>query len=192
MSRVDALREARGEMERVRSEILTAVAGKSDAELLACPAGGGWSAAEVLDHIRTAEGSLVKALGKLERGETTRVPARAWFYRLPMSPVFWPIRLPAPKLVRPRPRAEIRPADVCESLAASRRDLFALVDRMGEERFSRLVFPHFLLGRFTGVSWFRFIAGHEGKHLKQLRRALSAPKILRCAGVKGAASPSAR
>src|ERR1019366_980654 len=143
MSRVHALREARGEMVRVRLEILTAVVGKSDAELLACPLGGGWSAAEVLDHIRTAEGSLVKALGKLERGE--------------------PTRLPAPKLGGPRPRAEIRPADVNESLAASRRELFALVDRMGEERFSRLVFPHFLLGRFTGDSWFRFIAKHEGK-----------------------------
>jgi hypothetical protein len=182
MSRVGALREARDEMRRVRAEIAAAVAGKSDGELLAAPADGGWSAAEVLDHIRTAESSLVRALGKLERGEPTRVPARAWYYRLPMTPVFWPIRLRAPKLVRPRPRAEIRPAEVCESLAASRRDLFALADRMGEERFAAMVFPHFILGRFTGVSWFRFIAKHEGRHLKQLRRVLSAPKVLRCAG----------
>jgi DinB family protein len=182
MSRVDALREARAEMERVRAEICAALAGKSDAELLACPVDGGWSAAEVLDHIRTAESSLVKALGKLERGEPTRVPQRAWYYRLPMTPVFWPIRLPAPKLVRPRPRGEIRPAEVRESLVASRRELFALADRMGEERFAAMVFPHFLLGRFTGVSWFRFIAKHEGRHLKQLRRVLSAPKVLRCAG----------
>jgi DinB superfamily len=181
MSRVGALREARAEMEQVRAQIAAAVAGKSDVELLAVPADGGWSAAEVLDHIRTAESSLVKALGKLERGEPTRVPARAWYYRLPMTPVFWPIKLPAPKVVRPRPRAEVRPADVVDGLGASRRDLLALADRMGEERFARLVFPHFLLGRFSGVSWFRFIAGHEGKHLKQIRRALSAPKILRCA-----------
>ncbi len=182
MSRVGALREVRAEMERVRAEIAAAVAGKSDVELLAAPADGGWSAAEVLDHIRTAESSLVKALGKLERGEPTRVPARAWYYRLPMTPVFWPIRLPAPKLVRPRPRAEIRPTDVCEGLAASRRDLFALADRLGEERFATLVFPHFLLGRFSGVSWFRFIAKHERRHLRQLRRALSAPKVVRRAG----------
>lgn len=181
MSRVEALREARVEMERVRAEILAAVAGKPEGELLAGPADGGWSAAEVLDHIRTAESALVKALSKVERGEPTRVPARAWYYRLPMTPVFWPIRVPAPKVVRPRPRAEVKPAEVLEGLAASRRDLLALAGRMGEERFARLVFPHFLLGRFTGVSWFRFIAGHEGKHLKQLRRALSAPKVLRCA-----------
>ena len=181
MSRLNALREARAGMERVRREISAAVAGKSDAELMAAPAGGGWCAAEVLDHIRTAESSLVKALGKLERGEPTRVPMRAWYYRLPMTPVFWPIKLTAPKLVRPRPRAEVVPAEVLQGLASSRHDLLALVDRMGEERFARLVFPHFLLGRFTGVSWFRFIAGHEGKHLKQLRRALSAPKVLRFA-----------
>jgi hypothetical protein len=181
MSRVEELREARVEMERVRAEILAAVAGKPDGELLGGPADGGWSAAEVLDHIRTAESSLVRALLKLEKGEPTRVPARAWYYRLPFSPVFWPIRFAAPKLVRPRPRADLKPAEVIEGLQASRRDLFAFVDRMGEERFARLVFPHFLLGRFTGVSWFRFIAGHEGKHLRQLRRALSAPKVMRCA-----------
>jgi hypothetical protein len=180
MSRVDALRDARVEMERVRAEILAAVAGRPEGELLAGPADDGWSAAEILDHIRTAESSLVKALSKLERGEPTRVPARAWFYRLPMSPVFWPIRVPAPKLVRPRPRAEVKPAEVLEGLTASRRDLFALADRMGEERFAAMVFPHFLLGRFNGVDWFRFIAGHEGKHLKQLRRTLSARKVLRC------------
>lgn len=181
MSRVEALREARVEMEGVRAEILSAVAGRPDGELLGCPADGSWSAAEILDHIRTAESSLVRALAKLEKGEPTRVPARAWYYRLPFSPVFWPIRFVAPKLVRPRPRADLKPAEVVEGLQASRRDLFATVDRMGEERFARLVFPHFLLGRFTGVSWFRFIAGHEGKHLKQLRRALSAPKVMRCA-----------
>ena len=181
MSRVEALREARVEMERVRAEILASVAGRPDGELLGCPADGGWSAAEILDHIRTAETSLVRALAKLEKGEPTRVPAIAWYYRLPISPVFWPIRFVAPRLVRPRPRADLKPAEVVEGLHVSRRDLFATVDRMGEERFANLVFPHFLLGRFTGVSWFRFIAGHEGKHLKQLRRALSAPKVMRCA-----------
>ncbi len=128
-------RPARG-WNAVRREIVAAVAGKSEAELMACPAGGGWCAAEVLDHLRTAEGSLVRALRKFERGEPTRVPRRAWYYRLPMIPVFWPIKLTAPKLVRPRPRAEVNPAEVLESLATSRRELFALVDRMGEERFA--------------------------------------------------------
>jgi hypothetical protein len=97
-----------------------------------------------------------------------------------MSPVFWRIRFRAPKLVRPRPRAEVRPAEVLEQLRSSRRDLLALADRMGEERFAKMVFPHFLLGRFSGVDWFEFLAGHEGKHLGQLRRVLAEPKVLRC------------
>ena len=54
MSRLDALREARARMEAVREKIYRAVAGKSDAELLTPPPGGGWSAAEVLDHLRVA------------------------------------------------------------------------------------------------------------------------------------------
>jgi hypothetical protein len=181
MSRTAELRRAKERMEAVRAEIYAAVAGKTDAELLALPADCGWSAAEVLDHLRTAEGSLVRALTKLEKGEPTRVPRRAWWYRLPMSPVFWKIKFRAPKLVRPRPRTEVIPGEVLEQLRASRRELLALADRMGEERFASMIFPHFLLGRFNGVDWFRFLAGHEGKHLGQMRRVLAGPRVLRCA-----------
>ncbi len=52
---------------------------------------------------------------------------------------------------------------------------------MGEERFAAMVFPHFLLGRFDGVDWFRFLGRHEGRHLGQIRRVLAGPKVLRCA-----------
>jgi len=181
MSRVDDLRQARDRMEAVRAEIYATVSGKSDAELLMSPPGGGWSAAEVLDHLRAAEGSLVRALTKLEKGQPTRVPRAAWWYRVPMSPFFWRIRFKAPRLVRPRPRAEVNPEEVLESLRTSRRDFLAIADRMGEERFAAMIFPHFLLGRFSGVTWFRFIGRHETRHLGQLRRALAGPKVLRCA-----------
>jgi DinB superfamily len=186
MSRAEELKEARVRMEAVRADIYAAVAGRSDAELLCPPADGGWSAAEVLDHIGTAERTLVKALAKHEKGEPTRVPRRAWWYRLPMSPVFWKIRFRAPKLVRPRPRAEVNPAEVLAGLKESRAALLAIADRMGEERFAEMVFPHFLLGRFSGLDWFCFLAGHEGKHLGQIRRVLAGPKILRCGGAKTA------
>lgn len=181
MSRPDDLRHARERMEAVRAEIYAAVAGKTDAEILCPPADGGWSAAEVLDHIATAERKLVRALEKHEKGEPTKVPKIAWLYRIPIGPVFWKIRFRAPKLVRPRPRAEIKPAEVLDGLRTSRAALLALADRMGEEGFSRMVFPHFVLGRFSGLTWFRFIAKHEGRHLAQLRRVLAGPKVLRCA-----------
>ena len=181
MGRLDALREARSRMEAVRAQIYRAVAGKSNTELLAPPPDGGWSAAEVLDHLRAAEHSLVRALTKFEKGEPTRVPKAAWWYRVPISPFFWRIRFTAPKLVRPRPRAEVNPEDVLEALRMSRRDLFAIADGMGERRFAAMIFPHFLLGRFSGVTWFRFIGSHETKHLGQLRRVLESPKVLRCA-----------
>ena len=100
---------------------------------------------------------------------------------MPISPFFWGIRFTAPKLVRPRPRAEVIPADVLDALRTSRRDLLALQDRMGEETFAAMIFPHFLLGRFSGVTWFRFIGKHEARHLAQVRRVLAGPKALRCA-----------
>ena len=192
MSRVDALRQARQRMEAVRADIYAALAGKTDVELLAPPPAGGWSAAEVLDHIRTAEHSLVRALTKLEKGEPTRVPRRAWLYRLPIGPVFWKIKFRAPKLVRPRPRAEVNPHEVLEQLRASRAGLLAIADRMGEERFAKMIFPHFLHGRFSGVTWFRFIGSHETRHLGQIRRALAGPKVLCCASAAGGGRATAR
>lgn len=171
--RIEALREARVRMTSVRDRIGRAVANRSAAELLSPPADGGWSAGEVLDHIRTAEAQLVKALSRVERGEPVRMPKRAWFYRLPISPVFWNVRIPAPGLVRPRPRAEIDPLQVIEDLVVTRRELFALADRFGEEKFARLVFPHFILGRFTGLTWFQFVSRHEEKHAGQIERVLA-------------------
>ena len=170
--RLDALRSARAEMTRVRERILALAAARSDAELLAVPAEGGWCAAEVLDHLRTAEGKLVKGLLKVERGEKVRLPRRAWCYRLPMGLAFVNVKLKAPRPVRPKARAEIRPQETIAAMRATREELLALADRLGEERFLRFLFPHFLLGRFDGLDWFRFLGRHEARHLAQLERIL--------------------
>ncbi|HKC24465.1 MAG TPA: DinB family protein [Thermoanaerobaculia bacterium] len=172
--RAEALARARGEMTGVRERILAFVGPRSDVELLAAPAAGGWCAAEVLDHLRTAEGKLLKGLLRVERGEPVRLPRRAYFYRLPMGIAFANVKLKAPGPVRPRAAAEIgSPREVIATMRTSRDELLALADRLGEERFSRFLFPHFLLGRFDGLDWFRFLARHESRHLAQLARILS-------------------
>lgn len=174
MSRVEKLRSARTEMVAVRERILSVIAGKSDAELKRPPLDGGWSALEVLDHIRTAESQLGKALRKLQKGEPVRIPRLAYFYRLPMALAFSPIKIKAPKPVRPKPLAELVTKDVIDGLHTSRGALLAYVDEIGEEAFAKLMVPHFLLGRFTGVDWLRFIAGHEKRHLGQVERVVGA------------------
>jgi hypothetical protein len=171
--RVAKLREARDRMAAVREEIYRAVEGRSDAELLTPPGDGGWSAAEVLDHIARAERGVAKGFPALEQGQPLKVPRIAWFYRLPMGLAFGKMKFRAPRPVRPRPRADIRPSEVLERLRTSRAALLAYVERTGEERFSRIVLPHFILGRFTGLAWLRFIARHESRHLEQLRRVRS-------------------
>ena len=170
--RVAAVREARGRMNAVREEVYAAVAGKTDDELLAPPADGGWSAAEVLDHISRAERGVAKGFPALGRGEPLKVPRIAWLYRLPMGLAFLDVKFKAPKPVQARPRSEIRPPEVLERLRASRAALLEFVERTGEERFSRVVMPHFVLGRLTGLAWLRFIARHEARHLEQIRRLL--------------------
>jgi hypothetical protein len=90
-----------------------------------------------------------------------------------MTIVFSRIPLRAPKPVRPRPRAEVNPREVLEKMKESRAALLDFADRVGEETFRKILLPHFVLGRFHGLDWFRFIAGHEGKHLGQIRRVLA-------------------
>lgn len=165
--------EARDRMIAVREEIYRAVEGRSDEELLAPPADGGWSAAEVLDHLRKGEGGLVRGFEAERRGEPLKIPRRAYWYRLPMTLVFSPIRFRAPKPVRPRPRAEVNPREVLAKMKESRAALLAFIDRVGEEEFRKILLPHFVLGRFHGLDWLRFLAGHEGKHLGQIRRLLA-------------------
>jgi uncharacterized damage-inducible protein DinB len=67
--RVAALREARDRMVAVREEIYREVEGKSEEELRAPPPDGGWSAAEILDHISRAERGVAKGSPALEKGE---------------------------------------------------------------------------------------------------------------------------
>lgn len=161
-------------MEAARLRVLAPTKGRSRDELLAPGPGGGWSAAEVLDHLRTAEEKLVKGLTKVERGEKVRIPRATWFYRLPMGIAFTRVKIKAPGPVRPRPRAEIEPEAALVALAQSRKALLEFADRLGPERFSRFVFPHFLLGRFDGVDWFRFLTKHESRHAAQMERILRA------------------
>jgi hypothetical protein len=171
--RIHELRSARAAMTDTRERILSLAEERDDIELLAVPKEGGWCAAEVLDHLRTAEGKLVKGLLKVEKGEKVRLPKRAWLYRLPMGIAFVNVKLEAPRPVRPNARAEIRPRETVAAMRASRTELLALADRLGEERFSRFLFPHFLLGRFDGLDWFRFLHRHESRHLAQLERVLA-------------------
>jgi len=170
--RVDALASARRNMNDVRQRIWRLVEERTDAQLLTPPADGGWSPAEVIDHLRTSETKLVKGLSRVEAGQPVRLPRRAYFYRLPMGLAFTERKIKAPGPVRPRPAAEIVPHESIEALKTSRAELFALADRLGPERFSRLLFPHFLLGRFDGLDWFRFIGRHEARHLAQMERVL--------------------
>ncbi len=169
-TRNESLAKARAEMIAARERLLAPTRGKSRDELLAPAPDGGWSAAEILDHLRTAEGKLVKGMLKVENGEAVRLPKLTWYYRLPMDIAFTKMKFKAPGPVRPRPRADIDPEEVVAAMGESRKALLAFADRLGPERFSRFVFPHFILGRFDGLDWFRFLTKHESRHAAQMER----------------------
>lgn len=160
-------------MGTARERLLAAASGLDAARAARRPAGGGWSPVQILDHLATAEGQLVRGFGKLARGERPRVPRYKYFYRLPIAPVFWNVRYPAPRPVRPKATSELDLGTVLTRLKEGRAAFLAVVDTVGEERFSRLILPHPVLGRFDGLDWLRFVALHETKHACQLERSLA-------------------
>ena len=182
MSRVDALRQRRERMEAVRSADLRGrrrPVGRRAPR--ACRRTAAGRRRKCSTTSARAEGSLVKALAKFERGEPTRVPKRAWCYRLPMSPAFWNDQVPGAEARAPPPARRGQPDGGARELsrrraATSSRSPTGWARSASRDRLPAL--PPRALRRRRLV---RFLAGHEGRHLRQIRRVLAGPKVMRCA-----------
>lgn len=146
-------------------------------EPLGCwrPSGEGWSVAECLDHLATANRVYLEAMrppagGALARGRMRRGPARPgvvgrWFIGLLEPPVTRRGR--APRAIRPRPDPPL--ADAFERFLASHEETRAFLQRYAEVDLAGVRFPNpFLPGlRFSLATGVHVIAAHDRRHLWQ-------------------------
>jgi hypothetical protein len=161
--------------EEVRRRIVERVEGLSEDERGARGAGGGWSAADIIEHLSLTERRITRSLeGMLSReaggggkaGNFTPFSLDAYIERAGTQ------KFEAPEYIRPRG------VPLAESLAHLRESRAAL-ERL-RPRFDgadlTAQFPHPAFGPLNLAQWLAFIGMHEARHLKQLERHIETMK----------------
>jgi hypothetical protein len=165
-------------LDRVHQKLTAAVAPLDESLFMQPPADGGWSVAQILQHLRLVEERVIKDLEKA----VSRPPRKVSFIRrfVPTSIVSSRLlRVKAPQAVNPE--ASDGTADVIaiagkeEAIAnynRARNDLKNLCATHGNDRFRHIVFKHPFLGEIDGVATVSFVGYHEQRHYKQIREVL--------------------
>jgi hypothetical protein len=165
-------------LDKVHQKLVAAVAPLDESVFMRPPADGGWSVAQILQHLYLVEERVIKDLEKA----LSRPPRKVSFVRrfVPTSIVSSRLlRVKAPQAVNPE--ANAGPADVTaipgkdEAVAnynRARNDLKNLCTTHGNDRFRQIVFKHPFLGEIGGVAAVSFVGYHEQRHYKQIREVL--------------------
>lgn len=134
------------------------------------PPGGGWTMAQVIDHLAIVEDGSGRLIGKLLKAaegtsESSQEPIAPTLERFQ---IWQPIRpIVAPELVVPAARPAVADAIARQSMARSRL-LTALEDASGRD-LAAVTAPHPALGTLNAYQWALFTAQHQRRHLVQLR-----------------------
>lgn len=165
-------------LDRVHEKLTATVAPLDEARFQRQPADGGWSVAQILQHLCLVEERVIKDLEKA----VSRPPRKVSFVRrfVPTSIVSSRlVRVKAPQAVNPEAKTETNEVTAIpakdEAIAnynRARNDLKKLCEKQGSERFRQIVFKHPFLGEIDGVATVSFVAYHEQRHYKQIREVL--------------------
>lgn len=165
-------------LDRVHEKLAATVAPLDEAMFARQPADGGWSVAQIIQHLALVEDRVIKELQK----EVSRPPRKVSFIKR-----FVPTRIVSSRLMRVKappavnPEASAGPAAVNEipskasaiaNYNRARYDLKNLCATHGNDRFRQIVFKHPFLGEIDGVATVSFVGYHEQRHYKQIREVL--------------------
>lgn len=141
------------------------------------PAGGGWSAGELVAHLIAVERGVV---GKADRIQQKAPKQFSFFQRLHL-----PIRLVEARVIRQKSPIPLDPELIQgkETMLAALRDVrertLAFLEETQGRDLSEYRWRHPFLGSFDMYDWFQFVAAHEARHEKQMREiAASLPKAI--------------
>jgi hypothetical protein len=177
--------ELQDQLEAAERDAEALVAGLSAEQGTRGPAVGGWSVAECLDHLATANGVYLRAMQEPAnrarvRGKHRWRPARpGWVGRLFVGffepPPKWWSRMKAPRKIRPRAAPLL--AESFASFLATQADVQAFIRANADLDLAGIRFPN----PFVPVIFFSLATGlhvivaHERRHLWQawrVRRAI--------------------
>lgn len=142
------------------------------------PATGGWTMAELVDHLRVVEDSCTRVIRKLMQkirdeglGGEREVS--------PLLPVHGPVamivnrerKFEAPPFVAPG--ADPDPAEAYDGLLATREALLATLREADGMALSAVTRPHPVVGPIDGYGWALSVAEHEARHTEQAREIIA-------------------
>jgi hypothetical protein len=165
-------------LDKVHEKLTATVAPLDEIRFARQPAAGGWSVAQIIQHLCLVEERVIKDLEKA----VSRPPQKLRFIKrlVPTSIVASRlVRVKAPQAVNPEANGEkeatIALAGKNEAIANYNRARSALKNLCathGNDRFRQIVFKHPFLGEIDGVATVSFVGYHEQRHYKQIREVL--------------------
>ena len=158
-------------LQRLQSEIASAIAGLSAEQLSAHPEGK-WCAAEVLEHLYLTYTGTTKGFSRVVEAEKPEVTAPTWRQRgrrlVVLGLSYLPSGREAPQFTRPRGIPDVKVQAEIGLRIAEMDDMIARC----ENKFglTSKVLDHPILGPLTGAEWRKFHLVHGLHHVKQIRR----------------------
>lgn len=139
------------------------------------PASGGWSAAEIVQHVARVEAGVVKMIGAgatMPRTATADELAEAVITDRKRRIVRdRSVKVEAPERTHPR---EALDADAAMAqLVASRAALLAAFRAADLAVLDGVTFPHPFIGALTLRAWVELIAHHDNRHAQQMAELLA-------------------
>ena len=141
------------------------------------PGEGRWSAGELVGHLITIEGTILRNLDKLVQKPPKSVPFYKRFH-VPMAVV--ESRLIRRKTPIAMDDAMIRgKEEMLSGLREVRKNTLEFIGKTMERDLSKYRMPHPFLGTLNTYAWLQLIASHEVRHTKQMKEIGGAlPKVV--------------
>jgi len=175
------LAETMNYVEGKRKDLHQSFAGVPGDRLCQRPSAGGWSVAEILEHLTMVESGVARlitkrvgrareaGLGEEKSTESVLASFNQHSARLDTAV------MQAPATVQPRINVDI--SEALEGLESSREALRAAAVAATGLSLGEIKHTHPLLGELDLYQWLIFVGQHEGRHKKQIERTLnSIPK----------------
>jgi hypothetical protein len=163
-------------VEQKRRELMSSFEGVDGERLCRQAAPGGWSVAQILEHLRIVESNvaqlITKRVAKAKEAGIGQEKSTA-----SVLPSFEPHRatleaavLSAPETLQPRPDIDI--SEALEGLESSREALRTAAVSANGLSLGEIKHTHRVLGELDLYQWLIFVGHHEARHRKQIERTL--------------------
>lgn len=148
-------------------------------------AAGGWSIAEIVEHLTILEERLLRLMTMMvKKAESEGGPRAADDSFAPVSLERIAERSSREKYNAPeavQPGGNIPISDLLERMKQSRAELSALRPRLEAADLSAAHYPHPAFGALNLYEWLLMIGLHEARHLRQIEALMASPEYLSAA-----------